>query len=145
MRPRPSRTEGIVAWTGNPPRMQPGMSITESIFAHFGPHYDAVFLTFNDRVGPGTRAEYDHCRNTLKVENPNCEIWWRQVNGAEHDCATSDLLTELHKPGGDTGMQRRDGGPVDTPDRLANLLVSKLLHVSKLLDNGSVVPFEPNA
>lgn len=127
----------------NPPKMLPEMSITQSIFAHFGPHYDAVFLAFKDRVGDGTRAEFEHFRNTLKVANPNCELWWRQVDCDSHDCATEELLSELHKPGGDTGMQRKDGGPVDTPDRLANLFVSKLLSVSKLLDDGTLAPFDP--
>lgn len=127
----------------NPPNMQPGMSITESIFSHFGEHYDAFFLSFKDRVGSGTRAEFDHCISSLRVVNPNCELWWRQVNCNAHDVATNDLLTELHRPGGNTGMQRKDGGSVDTPDRLANLFVSKLLNVSNSLRNGVLVPFTP--
>jgi hypothetical protein len=125
----------------NPVPMLPGITITDSIFAHFGGTYDAFFLSFRDRVGPGTRAEFDHCMTSLRVTNPSCELWWRQVDCNVHDASTTDLLTELHKPGGNTGMQRKDAGPVDTPDRLANLFVSKLLNVSNSLRNGKVVPF----
>lgn len=119
----------------------PNTTPTESIFAHFGNEYDAFFLFFKDRVGPGTQAEFDHYLATLKVVNPNCQLWWRQIDCDTHDNSTDTLLRGLHGPGGCTDLHRLELGLVETPDRLANLFVSKLLNTSIKIQNGTLVPF----
>lgn len=125
----------------NPPQMLPAHSITESIFSHFGGEFDAFFLFFRDSVGTGTRAEFEHYRGVLKVTNPDCQLWWRQIDCDAHGPSATELLTELHKPGGNTGLQRRDLGAVDNPDRLANLFVSQLMYILSEIRNGNVKPF----
>lgn len=119
----------------------PGCTTTESIFSHFGDEFDAFFLFFRDTVGPGTRAEFDRYCGVLKDVNPNCQLWWRQVHCENHDESATELLTDLHKPGGNFGLQRHDLAVVDTPERLANLFVAKLLNTSAALRDGRLSPF----
>ena len=118
-----------------------GMSICQSIFNHCGNDFDAAYFFFKDRVGDGTREEFDHFQNVLKPRNPDCQLWWTQIHCDNHDEMTGTLLADIHTVGGNLGLWRRDGKMIDTPDILASVLTAKLWNTAAAMRNGEVTPF----
>ncbi len=130
---------------GHEIEIQPDKTICESIFAHCGDDFDAVYLFFRDRVGQGTRDEFDYYRNVLRKRNPNCQLWWTKINCGDHDLMTAQLLEDIHDVGGNLGLWRRDGKLIETPDILASVFTAKLWNTAAALRNGTLVPFNAGA
>ena len=120
-------------------------TICESIFAHCGDEFDAVYLFFKDRVGQGTRDEFNYFQNVLKQRNPNCQLWWTQISCAQHDQMTNELLQDIHSVGGNLGLWRRDGKMIESPDLLASVFTAKLWNTAAGLRDGTITPFAGDA
>lgn len=78
------------------PRL-PGKTICQSIFEATGTHFDAFFIFFGDRVGSGTREEFEYFEQVLLLQNPECQLWWTKVHTEQSLESVTELLGQLHK------------------------------------------------
>mgnify|MGYP005872707285 CR=1 FL=1 len=77
------------------------------------------------------------------TNSTTCQLWWTQINCAEHDQMTTQLLTDIHSVGGNLGLWRHDGKLIETPDILADVFTAKLWKTAAALRDGALVPFDP--
>lgn len=106
------------------PRL-PGRTICQSIFEATGTHFDAFFVFFRDRVGSGTREEFDFFEQVILVQNPNCQLWWTKVHSEQNLEGMTDFLGLLHKY--NTGLAAVPG-----EERISSEAVLKGRFVAKL-------------
>jgi hypothetical protein len=78
------------------PRL-PDCSICESIFAACGNYFDAFFVFFRDRIGPGTLEEFNHFETVLLNENKNCQLWWAEIQSGPKPQEVLDFIGRLQR------------------------------------------------
>jgi predicted methyltransferase len=57
-----------------------GKTISQVIFENSGITYDAMFVSFKDRIGDGTQDELRFFKETIRKNNPNSKLWWCQAH-----------------------------------------------------------------
>jgi hypothetical protein len=106
---------------------QHGQTVCESIFASSGDQFDALFVFFKDRVGPGTIEELDYFENMIIPQNPGCQIWWVPIYCEQRSDDTIEFVgrllaygTELREVAGDEKIVQ----PIQLTGRLTTKLFS---------------------
>lgn len=111
-----------------------GKTICESIFEQSGQNFDAFFVFFRDRVGPGTIEELDYFTQNILMENPNCKLWWSQIYCDQHGEEVNDFLGRLHEH--NTGLQVVPGEELnDRPSVLKGRFTAKLFETMAVIDH----------
>ena len=77
-----------------------GKSISQVIFENSGIIYDAMFVSFKERVGVGTKDELKFFNEVIKIHNPEAKLWWCQAYHKSEPKDISEFKTELAKSHG---------------------------------------------
>lgn len=106
-----------------------GKTVCESIFAEAGENFDAIFIFFKDRVGPGTHEELRYFENIIIPQNNDCQVWWSQIHCDRYPEDVTEFVKHLTTKY-NTGLQAIPGkGLNNSPKNLKGRLISKLLKV----------------
>ena len=77
-------------------KTMPGKTIAEAIYENSGDLYDAMFVSFRNRVGEGTVEELKFFNETIATNNPNAELWWCKAYCSKKKDGTVDFQKSLH-------------------------------------------------